>query len=204
MKGQNILKGFLILFSFISFLMLFYITAFAKEDIIEGSIVCVDNDRYGKVNTITKYNSCGGVLVVLGNNSKIYALSGSKSDIAEIEQSPDKIKKLKGQIGGNERAWIFNTSTLKPIEEKQVPHRIKGDLYCLLPDSDNKNIKAIVSNESCSSHEAHAHVVSTKDGEIYTIHGDESKISDLEKTSDRTDVVFKGSLKKNGSELIID
>jgi hypothetical protein len=205
MKKANFLKEFLIIFSFISFFMLFYITAFAKEDIIKGSIVCVENNRFGKVNTIYKYNRCGGVLIVLGNNSRIYALSGPDKQIKEIEQSPEKIKKLKGQISGNERAWIFNTSTLKPIIEEAVfQQEIKGDLYCLLPDSENKNIKAIVSNVSCDTHEPHAHVVSTKEGEIYTIHGEKSKISALEKTTDRKDIVLKGGLKKKSSKLILD
>ncbi len=199
------LKGFLIEFSFISFFALFYISAFAKEDIITGSIVCVENNRFGKVNTIYKYNSCDGVLIVLGKDGKIYALSGPEQEIKEIEQSPEKIKKLKGQIRGNERSWIFNTSTLKPIKEETVfQQEIKGDLYCLLPDSENKNIKAIISNESCNTHEPHAHVISTKDGEIYTIHGDESKIYELEKTVNRTDVVLKGGLKKKSSELVLD
>lgn len=204
MDRQNILKGFLIIFSFVSFFMLFYISAFAKDDTIEGSIVCVNNDRFGKVNTITKYSSCSGVLVVLGNNSRIYALSGSDEQVREIEQSPQKIKKLKGQINGNERAWIFNISTLTPINEQTAKHEIMGDLYCLVPDDDNENIKAIISNESCDTKKPHAHVVSTKDGEIYTIHGDQSAISALEKKSSRTELVLEGNLKKNGSELIID
>jgi hypothetical protein len=205
MTRLNIIKVFLITFSFVSFFALFYISAFAKEDIITGSIVCVENDRFGKVNTIYKYNSCDGVLIVLGKDGKIYALSGPDQEIKEIEQSPDKIKKLKGQIRGNERSWIFNTSTLKPIKEETVyQQEIKGDLYCLLPDSENKNIKAIISNESCNTHEPHAHVISTKDGEIYTIHGDKSKIYELEKTVNRTDVVLKGDLKKKNSELVLD
>jgi hypothetical protein len=205
MNKLNALKGFLIVFSFISFFALFYISAIAKEDIITGSIVCVENNSFGKVNTIYKYNDCVGVLVVLGKDGKIYALSGPDEQIKEIERNPDKIKKLKGQIRGNERAWIFNTSTLKPIKEETVfQQEIKGDLYCLLPDSENKNIKAIISNESCNTHEPHAHVISTKDGEIYTIHGDESKIYELEKTVNRTDVVLKGGLKKKSSELVLD
>jgi len=205
MNKQNFLKGFLITFSFVSFFGLFYITAFAKEDIITGSIVCVENNRFGKVNTIYKYNDCVGVLVVLGKDGKIYALSGPDEQIKEIERNPDKIKKLKGQIRGNERSWIFNTSTLKPIIEETVfQQEIKGDLYCLISDSENKNIKAIISNESCNTHEPHAHVISTKNGEIYTIHGDESKIYELEKTADRTNVVLKGDLKKKSSELVLD
>ena len=205
MNKLNFLRGFLIVFSFISFFALLYISAFAKEDIITGSIVCVENNRFGKVNTMYKYNSCDGVLIVLGKDGKIYALSGPDQQIKEIERNPDKIKKLKGQIRGNERSWIFNTSTLKPIIEETVfQQEIKGDLYCLISDSENKNIKAIISNESCNTHEPHAHVISTKNGEIYTIHGDKSKIYELEKTVNRTDVVLKGDLKKKSSELVLD
>ena len=97
MNKLNFLRGFLIVFSFISFFALLYISAFAKEDIITGSIVCVENNRFGKVNTIYKYNSCDGVLIVLGKDGKIYALSGPDQQIKEIERNPDKIKKLKGQ-----------------------------------------------------------------------------------------------------------
>jgi len=205
MNRLNILKGFLITFSFISFFALLYISAFAKEDIITGSIVCVENNRFGKVNTIYKYNSCDGVLIVLGKDGKIYALSGPDQEIKEIEQSPEKIKKLKGYITGNKRSWIFNISTLKPIKEEVISRQqIMGDLYCLLPDSENKNIKAIISNNSCNEHEPHAHVISTKNGEIYTIHGDKSKISELEKIVDRTDVVLKGEINKKNSELVLD
>lgn len=205
MRIVDFIKGLLIAISFVSFLILFHISAFAETDTIEGNVVCVQNDSLGKVTSVYKYSSCEGALIVVSNDDKIYSLNGSEEQIKNIEQSPEKIKRLKGYISGNERAWLFNISTLKPLNELSSENReIKGDLYCLVPDPETKNVKTVISDKPCSSESPHAHVLSTNEGRIYTVVGDESSMLKLEKSKSRLGMIVNGGVVKDSAELVVN
>jgi hypothetical protein len=185
------------------------LSGFASEkesQTIEGQIFCVEQDNEGKVNSITQYADCKGVLLVIDNSGRSYTLSGSKKDIQMLAKDPERIKRIKGNISGNNRAWLFSITSLEPLKpEKTEEMTIEGDVVCLIPTPDKENVLAVISTEPCSENEPHAHVMKTPEGEIYSIHGSEEKMIELEKSPNRKNVSLTGTVKETetGSIIII-
>ncbi len=177
-----------------------------ESQTIEGQIFCVEQDNEGKVNSITQYTNCKGVLLVIDNSGKSYTLSGSKKDIQMLAKDPERIKRIKGNISGNNRAWLFSITSLEPLKPEETEEMtIEGDMVCLIPTPHKENVLAVISTEPCSENEPHAHVIKTPEGEIYSIHGPEEKMIELEKSPNRKNVSLTGTVKKTetGSIIII-
>ncbi|HEY7536091.1 MAG TPA: hypothetical protein VH878_09130 [Thermodesulfobacteriota bacterium] len=192
----------------LSFIPLFPIPGFTsdKQQTIEGQIFCVEQDKEGKVNTINQYVDCKGVLLVVDTDGKTYSLSGSKQEIQKLANNPQRIKKITGNVSGNNRAWLFSISSLEPLTpQKTEEMTIKGDIFCLIPTPDKKNILAVISTEPCSELQPHAHVIKTPEGTIYSIHGPEEKMIEIEKNPNRKNVSVSGTVKEtdSGSVLLI-
>ena len=158
-----------ILASLLSLMLGFFIvisvsnTSFAeKEELqeeIEGNILCVDRDSDGNIIVDEKYTECNGVLVVVSSNGKIYTLTGSKEDIRKQHRNIKDNDKIRGQVYGNLRAWLIDVSRSDSGEvEKSESKTIKGDIYCLLPNTYKLSARALLSSSSCSGLPPHSHV----------------------------------------------
>lgn len=189
----------------LSFVLVYFGSASEKElQTIEGQIFCVEQDNEGKVNSIIQYANCRGVLLVLDKDGKPYTLSGSKKEIQMLAKDPERIKRIKGNISGNNRAWLFSMSSLEPLKpEKTEEVTIEGDMVCLIPAPDRENVLAVISTEPCSEDEPHAHVIKTPEGTIYSIHGPEEKMIEIEKSPNRKNVSLTGTVKKTETGSII-
>jgi len=181
-------------------------TSFAeKEELqeIEGNILCVDRDSDGNIIVDEKYTECKGVFVVVSSNGNIYTLTGSKEDIKKQYQNIKDNNKISGQVNGNQRAWLIDVSRSDSGElEKSESKTIKGDIYCLLPNPYKLSAKALLSSKSCSGLPPHSHVISTGEGEVYSVVGPEKNIIEIEKNP-KNDVLLKGKLRYNESGTVL-
>ena len=174
---------------------------------IEGQIFCVEQDDEGKVNSLVQYANCEGVLLVIDKNGKPYTLSGPKQEIQRLANNPQRIQKITGNVSGNNRAWLFSISSLEPLKPQETEKMtIGGDIVCLISTPDREKVLTVISTEPCSELEPHAHVIKTPEGTIYSIHGPEEKIIEIEKSSNRKNVSLSGTVKEtdSGSILIIE
>lgn len=174
---------------------------------VEGQIFCIEQDDEGKVNSLVQYANCKGVLLVIDKNGKPYTLSGPKQEIQGLANDPERIKRITGNVSGNNRAWLFSISSLEPLKpQKTEEMTIKGDIVCLISTPDREKVLAVISTEPCSELEPHAHVIRTPEGTIYSIHGPKEKIIEIEKSPNRKNVTLSGTVKNtdSGSILIIE
>jgi len=210
-KGVNKMKK-ATLASLLSLMLGFFIvisvstTSFAeKEELqeIEGNILCVDRDSNGNIIVDEKYTECNGVHVVVSSNGNIYTLTGSKEDIKKQYRNIKDNNKISGQVYGNQRAWLIDVSRSDSGEvEKSESKTIKGDIYCLLPNPYKLSVKALLSSNSCNELPPHSHVISTREGEVYSVVGSEKKIVQIEKNP-KNDVLLKGKLRYNESGIVL-
>ena len=210
-KGVNKMKK-ATLASLLSLMLGFFIvislttTSFAeREELqqIEGNILCVDRVNDGSIIVDEKYTECKGVLVVVSSNGNMYTLTGSKEDIKKQHRNIKDTNKISGQVYGNQRAWLIDVSRSDSGElEKSESKTIKGDIYCLLPNPYKLSAKAILSSYSCSGLPPHSHVISTREGEVYSVVGPEKKIVEIEKNP-KNDVLLKGKIRFNESGLVL-
>nr|NIT13511.1 hypothetical protein [Candidatus Dadabacteria bacterium] len=77
------------------------------------------------------------------------------------------------------------------------PEKIKGTIYCLLPDYKKTYLKYVVSNKPCFNYTPHAHVLYTADGQIIAINGTEELVKTLESSTQRKGVFLMGSISGN-------
>jgi len=210
-KGVNKMKK-ATLASLLSLMLGFFIviflstTSFAeREELqqIEGNMLCVDRDNDGNIIVDEKYTECNGVLVVVSSNGNIYTLTGSKEDIKKQHRNIKDNNKISGQVYGNQRAWLLDVSRSDSGElEKSESKTIKGDIYCLLPNPFKLSAKAILSSDSCNGLPPHSHVISTREGELYSVVGPEKKIVEIEKNP-KNDLLLKGKIRFNEGRLVI-
>lgn len=195
----SLMLGFVVVISLSS-------TSFAeKEELqqIEGNIVCVDRDNDGNINVAEQYTECNGVLLVVSSNGNIYTLTGSKEDIKKQHRNIKDNNKISGRVYGNQRAWLIDVSRSDSGElEKSESKTIKGDIYCLLPHLKKFSAKAFLSSDPCNGLQPHSHVLSTREGEIYSVVGPEEKIVEIEKNP-KNNVLLKGKIRANESGLIL-
>jgi hypothetical protein len=171
---------------------------------IEGQIFCVEQDDEGKVNSLVQYANCKGVLLVIDKNGKPYTLSGPKQEIQKLANNPQRIKRITGNVSGNNRAWLFSMFSLEPLKPQETVKKIiEGDIVCLISSPDGEKVLAVISTEPCSENEPHAHVIKTPEGTIYSIHGPEEKIVEIEKSSNRKNVSLSGTVKNTDSGPIL-
>src|SRR3990167_7168702 len=91
---------------------------------IEGQIFCVEQDDEGKVNSLVQYANCKGVLLVIDKNGKPYTLSGPKQEIQKLANNPQRIKRITGNVSGNNRAWLFSMFSLEPLKPQETEKKI--------------------------------------------------------------------------------
>lgn len=171
---------------------------------VEGQIFCIEQDDEGKVNSLVQYANCKGVLLVIDKNGKPYTLSGPKQEIQGLANDPERIKRITGNVSGNNRAWLFSMSSLEPLKPQETEKKtIEGDIVCLISTPDGEKVLAVISTQPCNENEPHAHVIRTPEGTIYSIHGPKEKIVEIEKSSNRKNVYLSGTVTKTDSGPIL-
>ncbi len=170
---------------------------------IEGNIVCVEVDKEGNINTIEEFSVCNGLLVFVGKDGKVSSVHGSEKEIASLAKSHEK-KKVSGRVEGHQRAWRLYASSLEPKETQKSEERtITGTIVCLIPDYKSGNVKPVVASGPCNELEPHAHVIYTREGQIYALHGSEEAIVNIEKSPVRRNVSLKGKVQGNQNAWIL-
>ena len=177
---------------------------------VKGEVVCIEINEDGNLITKQEYSSCEGLLVLLGMDNKIYTISGTEGEIDMISKSPKRVMgspvtlKLRGLVIGNQRAWRLQTSTDQIQETKATEtSEILGTIYCLIPKYSEGNVKPMVAMGPCDKIEPHSHVLLSDKGVLYAIHGKRKSIEEIEKSSNRKGVTFRGAVYGNKSGWIL-
>jgi len=175
-----------------------------------GNIVCLEVDKEGKIIAKEEFTECNGLLAFIGLDGQLYSLHGSKEELQRIEKSPKRrmgyrtTLKVRGKAEGHQRAWHLDISSLEPKESQKLEEEvIQGTIVCLIPYYDKGKVKLVVASAPCNENEPHAHVVFTREGEVYALHGSEEKIINIEKSSQRRNVFLRGKVLGNQKGWIL-
>lgn len=202
-----------ILIQALALTLILSIQVISKEDEMQtfrGTIVCIEVDKNGEINPIEDFNECKGLLVFVGIDNKIYTLSGAEEVIYKISKNPKRRMgyrtplKMKGSVGGNQRAWILYTQSPEPMKSKKViKTTVTGTIVCIVPNYSDGDVEPIVAVGPCNEYAPHMHVIYNKDGQIYGLHGTEESIVNIEKRPDRKNVQLTGKVRGNNSGWIL-
>ena len=196
-KVRTVALSLMVVFSFV---ILLAGTGIAQMQDIEGNIVCIEVDEKGNVNAMEEYTECDGVLMMVGKDGKLYAVSGTEEQMKMVAKSPKK--KASGQVGGSQRAWVIYAT---PTDvQKGTAQTVTGNIVCLLPSYEKGNVAPVVSTGPCNEAVPHAHVVTTASGQVYILSGSEDAISSIEKSSQRTNVTLSGKVTGNQGAWILN
>jgi hypothetical protein len=174
----------------------------------EGQILCVENGDQRKIEVNDQIKDCDGVYMLMGNDGKTYTIIASEEDLRKYKLTEQDSYKVDGQIKGNQRAWIIDsTGSREGVASSGETRDIEGDIFCLLPyyktSKIKKNtLKPILSSYPCHELEPHPHVLRSKNGKIYSIFGSEEKITEIERNP-KDDVLLKGKVRANDSGLLL-
>ena len=170
-----------------------------KKQIIEGNVICVEVDEKGSVNGMDQFTECDGVFMVVGKDGKLYTVYGTEQQMKMMAKSPKK--KVSGQVGGSQRAWVIYGSPLDI--QKGTQQTVTGTIVCLLPSYEKGNVTPVVSTGPCNEAKPHAHVIYTKDGQMYAIGGSEEAIGKIESNPQRSNVTLSGKVVGNQGAWIL-
>jgi hypothetical protein len=166
---------------------------------VEGTIFCIEVDEKGNVNATEQFTECEGTMVVVGKDGKVYTVSGTEEQVKMMTKSPKKM--VSGEIGGNQRAWVvFATPT---DVEKGTTQSVTGTIVCLLPNYEKGTVSPVVATAPCNEATPHAHVIYTKDGQVYALSGSEEAISAIEKNPQRTNMTVSGKVLGNQGAWVL-
>lgn len=198
MKGINLvilplMLGFVLAISFAS-------PSFSAEQTVQGNMICVEVNAEGNLEAVDKAE-CTGLFVVVGDDGKLYTLYGSEQKMKEMAMKAEE-NKFSGEVGGNQRAWIIYAT---PIAQGQKPAEktVEGTIVCLLPNYENATVTPVIAQGPCNELAPHAHVIQTKDGQIYALHGSEEAIHKIETNPNRMNAKVTGKLQGNQGAWIL-
>lgn len=177
------------LFAAFAFVVASAIPGFAEE-VVEGTIVCIEVDEEGNMQTMTEFEECTGTLLEMGADGKMYALAGKGEEVKAMKGTGKK-QTVSGVVAGNTRGYIL--ASANALKDDQ-PTTVTGTIVCLLPNYQAGTVKQVVATGPCTEIEPHAHVVRTKGGQVYALYGSEDAVKKLEEMSDREEVELKGKV----------
>ncbi len=162
---------------------------------VEGTVICVEVDEKGNMVTKTDVTMCKGALFEIGADGKAYAISGTAEQAKQMMKTGKK-QTVSGIISGHERGWILAAASAEHPQAAASGDEVKvtGTIVCLLPNYQDLSFKQVVATGPCNEIEPHAHVVRTKDGQVYALHGSEESIKKIESMSDRNEVELQGKI----------
>lgn len=160
-----------------------------KMAAMEGTLICVQVDEEGNVQTMSEFTECTGTVVMVGSD-KAAAVAAKKDDMKGMKGGKQTVN---GQIAGHTRGWILGTaSALDESGAKEAS--VSGTLVCLLPNYEDGSVQPVVATSPCGEKDQHLHVVTTSGGQVYALHGSEEAISKLESATDRNNVELQGKI----------
>jgi hypothetical protein len=80
---------------------------------LKGNIGCIEVDNHGTVEPKEHFTTCSGLMLFVGMDKKIYALTGKENDLNKLIEEPKSRMgyfpplKIRGNVEGNQRAWIL-------------------------------------------------------------------------------------------------
>lgn len=165
---------------------------------MEGTMVCVQVDESGDVQTMSEFTECTGTVVMVSSD-KIAAVAATKDDMKGMKGGKQTVNM---EITGHTRGWILGSASA--LDDKGAKEAsVSGTLVCLVPNYEDGSVKAVVATGPCGEMDPHMHVVATSDGQVYAVHGSEGAISNMESLSDRSNVELKGQLKGSSGAWVL-
>ncbi|MGB7292831.1 MAG: hypothetical protein WBD99_11720 [Thermodesulfobacteriota bacterium] len=176
----------------------------------KGNIVCLKVNQKGKIIVIEEYTECNGLLVFIGNDGQVYSVHGPIEELQKIAKNPKRrmgyptTLKVRGTVEGHKKAWHLYLSSLSAEDSQKSEERtIEGTIVCVIPDFSKGSARPVVASGSCNELEPHAHVLYSKEGEIYALQGSEEKIINIEKSAKRRNVFIRGRILGNQKGWIL-
>jgi len=157
-------------------------------EVMEATVTCIQVDQGGTLTSLTEFEECTGTMVVVTTDksaavvapkAKSKAMKGGKQTVA-------------GELAGHTRGYILASASA--LDDKGASQTVEGTIVCLLPNYEDGTVQPIVATSPCGEHGQHLHVVKTKSGQVYALHGTEDAIKQLEATSDRKNVSLEGKI----------
>lgn len=160
-----------------------------KMAAMEGTLICVQVNESGDVETMSEFTECTGTVVMVGSD-KAAAVAAKKDDMKDMKGGKQTVN---GEIAGHTRGWILGTaSALNESGAKEAS--VSGTIVCLLPNYEDGSVAPIVASGPCGEKDQHLHVVTTGGGQVYALHGSEAAISQIEASSNRQNVELQGKI----------
>jgi len=157
-------------------------------EVMEATVTCIQVDQGGTLTSLTEFEECTGTMVVVtadksaavvAPKAKSKAMKGGKQTVA-------------GELAGHTRGYILASASA--LDDKGASQTVEGTIVCLLPNYEDGTVQPVVATSPCGEHGQHLHVVKTKSGQVYALHGTEDAIKQLEATSDRKNVSLEGKI----------
>ena len=158
---------------------------------MEGSVVCVQVDEAGNVQTMTEFTECTGTVVMVGSG-KAAAVAAKKEERKGWFgiKGPQTVS---GELQGHTRGYILASSSA--LDDKGAKEAsISGTIVCLLPNYETGNVAPVVATGPCGEQDQHLHVVTTGAGQVYALHGTEEAIKQLEASASKKNVELQGKI----------
>lgn len=161
---------------------------------IVGNIICLQVDAEGNLRTLTEFTECSGTMILVGDE-KSYLLQGSDEDVMKfLAEHKGQKRTVDGIIEGHERGWILaSASAVSAPDDMEAKVSVEGTIVCLLPNYAEGSVMPFVAAGDCSEKESHLHVVHTKDGQVYALHGSEEAVANLQR-EDKSEVSLEGKV----------
>jgi RecJ-like exonuclease len=157
-------------------------------EVMEATVTCIQVDQGGTLTNLTEFDECTGTMVVV-TADKSAAVVAPKSKSKAMKGGKQTVE---GELAGHTRGYILASASA--LDDKGASQTVEGTIVCLLPNYEDGTVQPVVATSPCGEHGQHLHVVKTKSGQVYALHGTEDAIKQLEATSDRKNVSLEGKI----------
>jgi len=157
-------------------------------EVMEATVTCIQVDQGGTLTSLTEFEECTGTMVVV-TADKSAAVVAPKAKSKAMKRGKQTVA---GELAGHTRGYILASASA--LDDKGASQTVEGTIVCLLPNYEDGTVQPVVATSPCGEHGQHLHVVKTKSGQVYALHGTEDAIKKLEATSDRKNVSLEGKI----------
>jgi hypothetical protein len=157
-------------------------------EVMEATVTCIQVDQGGTLTNLTEFEECTGTMVIV-TADKSAAVVAPKAKSKAMKGGKQTVE---GELAGHTRGYILASASA--LDDKGASQTVEGTIVCLLPNYEDGTVQPVVATSPCGEHGQHLHVVKTKSGQVYALHGTEDAIKQLEATSDRKNVSLEGKI----------
>jgi hypothetical protein len=157
-------------------------------EVMEATVTCIQVDQGGTLTNLTEFEECTGTMVIV-TADKSAAVVAPKAKSKAMKGGKQTVE---GELAGHTRGYILASASA--LDDKGASQTAEGTIVCLLPNYEDGTVQPVVATSPCGEHGQHLHVVKTKSGQVYALHGTEDAIKQLEATSDRKNVSLEGKI----------